>query len=288
MTVSGINGQYNTYSKNQPKEFNSNLDKDAFLKILVTQLKYQDPLQPTQDNEFIGQMAQFSALEQAQNTNTAIKMNSASNMVNNLVKAKYKPEDSTETKEYIGLVEKVLMKNNEVYLTIDVTGTKYDVKFEDVQEITELENETELMYLMNQSTRASNAFNLVGKMIKGSYLKKETVDGVKKETMEDIEGVVENVTIDGTSIILTVDGKKVHLEDVKEVVNKNMSTPNAFSLLGKTIKGSYVVEETVDGVKKETVVDIEGIVETVKKDGTSVFLVVNGKDVNIEDVKEVR
>jgi flagellar basal-body rod modification protein FlgD len=40
------------------------LDRDAFLKILVTQLANQDPTQPMQDREFIAQMAQFSALEQ--------------------------------------------------------------------------------------------------------------------------------------------------------------------------------------------------------------------------------
>ncbi len=43
------------------------LDKDAFLKLLVAQLQHQDPLQPIQDAEFMGQMAQFSTLEQITN-----------------------------------------------------------------------------------------------------------------------------------------------------------------------------------------------------------------------------
>ena len=46
------------------------LDKDDFLKILITQLTHQDPTEPMKDTEFVAQMAQFSTLEQMSNMNT--------------------------------------------------------------------------------------------------------------------------------------------------------------------------------------------------------------------------
>lgn len=48
---------------------NDMIGKDAFFKLLVTQLRHQDPLSPMDDREFVAQMAQFSTLEQMQNLN---------------------------------------------------------------------------------------------------------------------------------------------------------------------------------------------------------------------------
>src|SRR3954447_12125251 len=52
----------------QPKSATPALGKDDFLKLLVGQLQHQDPLAPSDDQQWIGQMAQFSQLEQVSNT----------------------------------------------------------------------------------------------------------------------------------------------------------------------------------------------------------------------------
>jgi flagellar basal-body rod modification protein FlgD len=49
------------------------LDKDDFLKLLITELRYQDALEPMDDREFIAQMAQMSSLEQMQNLNKTVE-----------------------------------------------------------------------------------------------------------------------------------------------------------------------------------------------------------------------
>lgn len=62
--VSSVNQSY--YSEGK-REIKNELGKDDFLKLLITQLTHQDPLEPVSDTEFIAQMAQFSTLEQMTN-----------------------------------------------------------------------------------------------------------------------------------------------------------------------------------------------------------------------------
>ncbi|EIW18209.1 MULTISPECIES: flagellar hook capping FlgD N-terminal domain-containing protein [Pelosinus] len=64
---------------------NSSLGKDDFLKLLVTQLQYQNPLDPMDNTEFVAQMAQFSSLEQMQNLNATMANMHASNLIGSTI-----------------------------------------------------------------------------------------------------------------------------------------------------------------------------------------------------------
>jgi len=66
---------YNYKTTDNKNRLNAELDKNAFLKLLIVQLQNQDPLNPIEDKEFIAQMAQFSSLEQLQELNKQILTN---------------------------------------------------------------------------------------------------------------------------------------------------------------------------------------------------------------------
>ncbi len=70
VTTSSMQSSESTDNQQSPSE----LQKDDFLKLLVTQLKNQDPMNPVDNAEFTAQMAQFSSLEQLVNINETLGM----------------------------------------------------------------------------------------------------------------------------------------------------------------------------------------------------------------------
>ncbi|SES79528.1 flagellar hook capping FlgD N-terminal domain-containing protein [Anaerobranca gottschalkii] len=100
------------------------LTQGDFLKVLVAQLRYQDPLSPTNDKEFMAQMAQFSALEQMVNLNNNFSKMfyllgvgfdsvNAFNLVGKFV------EIQTGDHTISGLVDKVLQKGGEFFVEVN-------------------------------------------------------------------------------------------------------------------------------------------------------------------------
>ncbi len=101
----------------------SELGKDAFLQLLVAQMKFQDPLNPTSDTEYIAQLAQFSQLEQMQNLAATNENSQMFSMVGKEVCVSSENEDGTLNYKQ-GIVDGVVMNGGKAYLTVD--GSLYD------------------------------------------------------------------------------------------------------------------------------------------------------------------
>lgn len=96
----------------------SDLGKEEFLQLLVTQLQNQDPLNPQSDQEFVAQLAQFSALEQMTNMSATLTNTSAYGLVGKEVIVSTK--DSTgKVNEVRGTVDFVQMQNGDAKLSIN-------------------------------------------------------------------------------------------------------------------------------------------------------------------------
>ena len=84
ITVDGVTYNADAYAASQPKETKKtdDLDKDAFLQLLVTQLRNQDPLNPQDNSSYVAELAQFSSLEQM--TNVVKNLEDMGKIVNNI------------------------------------------------------------------------------------------------------------------------------------------------------------------------------------------------------------
>ncbi|HHX74342.1 MAG TPA: flagellar hook capping protein [Firmicutes bacterium] len=104
MTNIAATTAYQARSQGQQKKTGAarELGKDAFLQLMVTQMRYQDPLSPQDNSAFLAQLAQFSALEQMQNLNSTVeKLLALQGAARNLAPA------------YLGLVVTALDQNGQ-------------------------------------------------------------------------------------------------------------------------------------------------------------------------------
>jgi flagellar basal-body rod modification protein FlgD len=87
-------------------------DKDMFLKLMVEQMSHQDPMNPTDGNEWLAQMAQFNSVEQL---TSLVSTNSQSQAVGLLGKTVSYSEGNASAQ---GTVEKVSITKNGPTLTV--------------------------------------------------------------------------------------------------------------------------------------------------------------------------
>lgn len=107
----------------------STLGKDDFLKVLITQLRNQDPMQPLQDKDFIAQMAQFSSVEQLMDLSANMgklsqNLGLASNMIGKNIE--WTETSGKDTVLKSGLVSSIVVRGGIQYAIVDDQAISLD------------------------------------------------------------------------------------------------------------------------------------------------------------------
>ncbi|MCH5250475.1 MAG: flagellar hook capping protein [Lachnospiraceae bacterium] len=199
------------------KKSNSTVDKDQFLQLLVAQMKYQDPLEPTSNTEYISQYATFSELEQMQNMSASLELARASGLVGQTVLMEV-TDASGRTVLVQGNVDYVVYENNKAYLSIN--GELYSMD--------DLNTVADPAYL-DAYKKAGDFLNAYNKLPIPALL---TIDD--KEAVEKLNEIYENMSDYEKKFISDdyVSGLKKLVERMREITlayeqgSKDKETPD--------------------------------------------------------------
>jgi len=193
----------------------TSLGKDDFLKMLVAQLKNQDPLNPMDGTEFAAQLAQFSSLEQLTNMNTQLTN----------LGLYQKTMISTEAVNLLGK-EVTVGQGNQFQVDGDNGNFSYSIAGDAAQvSISILDasgNEVDRIEAGTQSAGQQNVTWQKGNNSNGLYSYKVTAvdangDAVKVTSMTT--GKVTAVQYKDNAIYLTVNGQEVAFSNIVSVKN---------------------------------------------------------------------
>ncbi len=178
------------------------MDKDAFLQLLVAQMQYQDPLEPTSNTEFISQYAQFSQVEQMQNLAATSELSRATSLVGTHVYVKTTGSDGEPTYKY-GKVDYVAFENNKAYVSIE----------EELYSIDDVDTVVDLEY----KNAFDKAYNFTIKMNK--LPNPNRIDMSNAEDIDELEKTYNEMTDYEKSFIATDTVKTLnkYIERLKEI-----------------------------------------------------------------------
>ncbi len=161
-------------SSTEKKSSGSSMDKDSFLQLLVAQMKYQDPMEPTSNTEYIAQYAQFSELEAMNNLSSNMDVQRATSLVGKevIVKTTGASGDAVYVQ---GKVDFVSMEGTKAYLNIN--GNKYSID--------DLDSVVDETY-MNAVQLAQDFKNSLDKLPALAYLTEEYKDVI--ENLSNVYG----------------------------------------------------------------------------------------------------
>jgi flagellar basal-body rod modification protein FlgD len=200
------------------------LDKDAFMKLMLAQMKNQDPTNPLKSHEMAAQLAQFSGLEQMQNINTTLT---------ELLKAQ-KPTESFQALNFIGKavsgdsarVSRMKGdKSHDFNFTLPDDAKDIDIK------VRNTEGEIIRNVTLHDMKKGENKFQWNGQNDAGAsvpvgdyqfMIEAKGSNGKKLFVQTDFSGIISGVSYTNEGPVLMVGNQSVKLKDVRRIVDPSL------------------------------------------------------------------
>jgi hypothetical protein len=264
------------------------LDRDAFLMLLITQMQHQDPLNPMDDRDFLAQMAQFSALEQQQHMTRAMELSQAHGMIGRMVYAHFFCDTAERFVEADGVVLSVTRRGGQIFLgvetaertpMVDDDGERYTdeygvplyrVQVRVIDVPLERVTHTADDYLMSAQLQGilDGVANSRDIALIGRYVQAITFDanGIPNGF---VEGEVEFVRFSGGKAIIMVNGREIFSDEIFSV------SDNAL-VMGQQLSATHFVNGTFETV--------EGYIEGIRVNNNRAYVVIDGTSVRIDAI----
>ncbi|SMC96154.1 flagellar hook capping FlgD N-terminal domain-containing protein [Sporomusa malonica] len=231
----------------------NDLDANSFLELLATQMKYQDPLEPVSNTEFVAQMAQFNSLQRLQDISNSMDSTRAYGLIGKVVSYTTTDDSGKQTIEF-GTVQTVYTKNGQSYLTINGK----DISLDNVVEVAE-----------SSSKPIGDLIKLIGLEGKGYVQDSKTGEFVS------VGGVVKSVRKDADRDYVVMDNVAAEVDSIQstDYVTSQDKYEYLQSHVGQEV--SMTVKDPVSG-KTAT---IKGKVESVTNENGKIKVVLDGVNV---------
>ncbi|MGG1664430.1 flagellar hook assembly protein FlgD [Brevibacillus sp. NRS-1366] len=280
------------------KEFTTELDNNAFMKLLLEQLKHQDPMSPMDNSQFIQQTSMMTMVEKMtkvatlmeQSNNSMLTLEKYESLVGRTAtyslttKDELTGETSTETKD--GVIEAVYMDSGKIYFRLAGESTPIPLS-----NIKGLESQGMTGNALNNSLKF---MEMIGNEISYKTSKEVDKDG-NPATTDDISKVDEVVNSvitgftmkNGSAQFQLENGATVKLDEIVGMTvkpeSKSMSNSLQYAqMIGFTITYSESQTNT-DGSTSTN--SLSGIIKAVSmKNGLVEFVLEDGKKVALNQI----
>jgi len=260
MSINSINStNYTTSTASTDKTTSTVLGKDDFLKLLVTQMKYQDPLSPMDNTEYVSQLAQFSTLEYMSNMSSGISYMEALNMTGKYVTATTTDSVTGKSVDICGVVDSVKLKSGSAVLVV----ASREIKLDDVTGVQDYDR-----------SNISELSSLVGQTCKGYIYDSETLDLI------DVEGKITGIKKGAYEDYAVMDGVQCEVDSI--LSEDYSSSQDMLEYLTEHIGSEINLKVTDSSTGK--VVPLTATLNAVSREGSTITVTLDNVNVPVDGI----